>query len=44
MGAGTDHFVLLGLAIMGEHWKTQDALIDAIKRSYDLKGVEIHTA
>ncbi len=40
----TTHFVLLGLSIKGEFWKSQDALIESIKRRYDLQGVEIHTA
>lgn len=40
----TTHFVLLGLSIKGEFWKNQDALIESIKRRYDLQGVEIHTA
>lgn len=42
--AQTEHFVLLGLAIKGEFWKSQDALIESIKRRYDLEGIEIHTA
>jgi hypothetical protein len=44
LGAGTDHFVLMGVAIQGESWKTQDALIEEIKKGYGLKGVEIHAA
>jgi hypothetical protein len=44
LGAGTEHFVLVGLAIRGDLWKTQDALIEEIKRHYDLQGIEIHTA
>lgn len=38
------HFVLLGLAIRGDFWKTQDALVESIKRRFDLHGQEIHTA
>lgn len=44
IGAKPDHFVLLGMAIRGDYWKTQDALIESIKARYDLRGVEIHTA
>jgi hypothetical protein len=38
-----DHFVLLGLSIRAEYWKDQDNLIEKIKKSYGLDGIEIHT-
>lgn len=39
----TTHFVLLGMSIRAENWKAKDAKIEAIKRRYDLAGVELHT-
>ena len=44
LGAGTDHFVLLGVMIRAEYWKRQDRELDLIKKKFDLGGVEIHTA
>ena len=44
LAAEPKHFVLLGLAIRGDFWKTQDALVESIKRRFDLHGQEIHTA
>jgi hypothetical protein len=44
LDAEPKHFILLGLAIRGDFWKAQDALIESIKRRYDLQGKEIHTA
>jgi hypothetical protein len=44
LDAGTSHFVLLGLAVRIDHWKTLDANIEREKDAFGLKGVEIHTA
>lgn len=41
--AGTSHFVLLGLAVRADQWKTLDANLDRIKAPFELDGVEIHT-
>lgn len=43
IGAGTSHFVLLGLAIRADQWKTLDSNLERIKARFDLAGVEIHT-
>lgn len=43
-GDASGHFVLVGLAIMAEAWKSKDAQIDQIKAKYGLQGAEIHTA
>jgi hypothetical protein len=40
---GTSHFVLLGLSIQGETWRTKDAEITTIKRRYGLERAEVHT-
>jgi hypothetical protein len=42
LSAGTTHFVLLGLAIRIDQWKTLDANIEREKAAFDLAGVEIH--
>jgi hypothetical protein len=42
--AQTSHFVLLGMSIQAETWKTKDRQIARIKRKYGLAGAEIHTA
>jgi hypothetical protein len=42
-GAGTSHFVLLGLAIPAETWKQKDNEISAIKLKHRLGTAEIHT-
>lgn len=44
VSGGTGHFVLLGLAIPADEWKTADAEISQVKGRYDLLGSEIHTA
>lgn len=38
------HFVLLGIAIPAERWKSLDTAIANTKNSYGLRDVEIHTA
>jgi len=43
-GGGTDHFVLLGLAIRADRWKEHDRDLEAIKGEFRLEGIEIHTA
>jgi hypothetical protein len=43
IGAGTAHFVLLGLAVRIDHWKTLDANLEREKAAFDLAGIEIHT-
>jgi len=43
LGAGTHHFVLLGLSIPGATWKTKDTEITALKRRYGLEREEIHS-
>ncbi|MBE0690467.1 MAG: DUF3800 domain-containing protein [Anaerolineae bacterium] len=40
----TEHFVLVGLAVLAEAWKAKDQQIDAIKGKYGLSTSEIHTA
>lgn len=40
----TSHFVLVGLSIPIWHWRDCDREISAIKKKYDLKEAEIHTA
>lgn len=40
----TDHFVLLGLSIPAEQWKTYDGQIETVKSKYDISHAEIHTA
>lgn len=39
----SNHFVLLGLSIRAENWKVKDAKIEAIKKKYDIAGLELHT-
>jgi hypothetical protein len=43
-GGSADHFVLLGLAVPADTWKTKDAEVYAIKGKYGLEDREIHTA
>lgn len=43
LGGGTSHFVLLGLSVQGETWRTKDAEITAIKQRYGLERAEVHT-
>lgn len=38
------HFVLVGLAVLAEAWKSKDAQVDEIKGRYGLSDSEIHTA
>ena len=40
---GTSHFILLGLSIAGESWKSKDNEIMVIKRRFGLAGAEIHS-
>ena len=40
----TPHFVLAGLAIPVEKWKTCDLQVHTLKNKYGLVGAEIHTA
>lgn len=40
---GTSHFVLLGLSIQGETWKSKDNEITLIKRRFGLERAEIHS-
>jgi hypothetical protein len=42
IGAGTSHFVLLGLAVRMDQWKTLDSNIERHKQTFDLANVEIH--
>lgn len=42
IGAGTSHFVLLGVAVRMDQWKTLDANIEREKGAYDLANVELH--
>jgi|688.fasta_scaffold467822_1 hypothetical protein len=44
IGAGSSHFVLLGLMIPAEHWKSLDTALENTKDSYRLREIEIHTA
>lgn len=39
----TSHYVLSGLAIPIDKWKSCDSAIEAIKKNYQLEGKEIHT-
>lgn len=43
IGAGTTHFVFLGLAVRADQWKTLDTNLERIKEKFGLAGVEIHT-
>lgn len=43
IGAGTSHFVYLGLAVPAETWKAKDKQVSGILGNYDLAGEEIHT-
>ncbi|MCE5254187.1 MAG: DUF3800 domain-containing protein [Actinomycetia bacterium] len=43
LGAGTSHFVLLGLAIPAVQWKSLDAALLGIKSAYGLRDTEIHS-
>lgn len=40
---GTSHFILLGLSIQGETWKSKDNEITMIKRRFGLERAEIHS-
>lgn len=40
---GTSHFILLGLSIQGETWKSKDNEITVIKRRFGLERAEIHS-
>jgi len=40
----TSHFILAGLSVPIWHWKDCDREIEAIKRNYSLKNLEIHVA
>jgi hypothetical protein len=42
IGAGTSHFVLLGLVVRMDQWKTLDSNIERQKMAFDLGNVEIH--
>lgn len=42
VGAGTSHFVLLGLVVRMDQWKTLDSNIERQKMAFDLGNVEIH--
>lgn len=42
LGAGTTHFVLLGLAVRLDQWKTMDANIEREKANFGLANTEIH--
>lgn len=44
LSSGTSHFVLLGVAIPGEDWKSIDHALSEVKARYDLRDAEIHTA
>lgn len=44
VGAGTTHFVLLGLMLPVTDWKQLDRALDAVKSRFDLQHAEIHTA
>lgn len=39
----TSHFILLGLSIQGETWKSKDNEITQIKRRFGIERVEIHS-
>ena len=41
---GTSHFVLVGLAVVAEQWKSLEQQITQCKQKYDLAEAEIHTA
>lgn len=40
---GTSHFILLGLSIQGETWKSKDDEITSIKQRFGLEREEIHS-
>jgi hypothetical protein len=42
LGAGTSHFVLLGLAVRIDQWKTLDSNLEREKKAFELGGIEIH--
>ena len=42
--AGTRYFVLTGLAIPGEQWKSLEQQTTQCKRRFDLEDTEIHAA
>ena len=44
LSSGTSHFVLLGVAIPSEQWKSLDSALGDLKATYDLRDAEIHTA
>ncbi len=41
---GTSHFVLLGLAVVAEEWKTLENQITLCKQQYDVADAEVHAA
>lgn len=43
-GDSSNHFVLVGLAIMAAAWKNKDTQVDSIKKRYGLELSEVHTA
>jgi hypothetical protein len=43
LNGGTSHFVLLGMSVIGESWKSKDTEITNIKRRYGLEQEEIHS-
>lgn len=42
IGAGTSHFVLLGVAVRMDQWKTLDANIEREKGAFELANIELH--
>lgn len=44
LGAGTSHFVLLGLTVPVEQWEALDDALSALKARYRIQGDEIHAA
>lgn len=44
LGAGTSHFVLLGLVIPAEKWRLLDTILGNAKERYGLREAEIHAA
>jgi hypothetical protein len=43
IGAGTTHFVYLGLAVPTETWKAKDQQVSEILKRHELEGEEVHT-
>lgn len=42
--SSTSHFVLVGLAIPADTWKSKDKEVATIKKDYDMSKAEVHTA